>query len=161
MPRIIVLRPGSVVGPVQGPGSGSWPGRSGQFFFWKNQNDAVLVNNKKNKSQRVWGRVSRVPGRPAGSTGSGRVNFQSGFGLHPDRSHARVGRVPGRPAGPVRILKLCPEYRAEKPCFGLTARKYSDRPLFIEKIMKIKLILCWLRLVPVSLLLWWFRVKIQ
>ena len=44
-------------------------------------------------------RVDRVPGRPAGPIGFCRVNSQTGFCLHPDRSQARVG--------PVRVLKLC------------------------------------------------------
>jgi len=50
-------------------------------------------------------RVTRVPGRPAGSIGFRRVNSSAGFYLDPDRSQARVGRVPGRPAGPVRVSK--------------------------------------------------------
>ena len=65
----IVLRPGPMVGPVQGPGSGFWPSRPSQFFFLKkNQNDVVLV--KKTKNIKVNGfeagscRVSQVPGRP-------------------------------------------------------------------------------------------------
>jgi len=49
----IVLRPG----PVQGPGSGFWPGhqvgRVNSFYFL-NQNNVVLV---KKKSQRVYNRV--------------------------------------------------------------------------------------------------------
>jgi hypothetical protein len=63
--RIIVLRPGSVAGPVQGLGFEFWPGQPSQFFFKKIQNDVVLV---KNKSQRVCKRV--FLGQPAGSSGS-------------------------------------------------------------------------------------------
>ena len=44
----IVFRPGL----VQGLGPGLWPSRPGQFFFFLNQNDVVLVK-KKNKNQRV------------------------------------------------------------------------------------------------------------
>ena len=97
-----------MVSPVQGPGSGFWPDRPGQiFFFWKNQNNVVLVKKKKQKKVNGFEVGScRVPGRPAGSTGSGRVNSQPGFGLHPNRSHARVGRVPGWPAGLGGVLKL-------------------------------------------------------
>jgi hypothetical protein len=36
----IVFKPGSVAGPVQGPGCGFWPGHSDQIFL--NQNDVVL-----------------------------------------------------------------------------------------------------------------------
>jgi hypothetical protein len=78
-----VLRPG----PVQGSGSGFWPGlrvwpgRPGQFFKKKNQNDVVLV--KKNKSQRVCHRVL------TGSAGSHRV-FPS-----PVFSSTRPGSSPG------------------------------------------------------------------
>jgi len=46
------------------------PGRSGQFFFL-NQNDVVLVKQKKNKSQRVCNRI--LPGQAAGSVRSHRV----------------------------------------------------------------------------------------
>jgi len=45
-------------------------------------------------------RVSRVMGRPAGSTGFCRVIVLAGLLLNPNRSSHRVDRVPGRPAGP-------------------------------------------------------------
>ena len=51
---------------------------------------------KKKRKKRERPGLSRVyPGRPAGSTGFFRVNFQAGFYLYSDRSQARVG-PPGR-----------------------------------------------------------------
>ena len=77
-------------------------------FRWQKTTSFNDSENKK-KIDRVspgFGRVDRVLGRPAGSTGFPRVNSRAGFCLNPDRSQARVGRVPGRSAGPVRVLKL-------------------------------------------------------
>ena len=78
MQNIIVFRPG----PVQGLDSGFWPGRPGQFFFKKNQNDIVLVK----KSQRV--ATGFLTGQPVRLAGSHRVflspvfsSIQSSSGL--------------------------------------------------------------------------------
>ena len=91
---VIVLRLGPVAGPVQSPGSGFWPG---QFFFFKNQNDAVLVKQKtkKNKSQRVCNRV--LLGQPAGSVRSHRVFSSPVFSsTRPDSSPGSWVDLSGR-----------------------------------------------------------------
>jgi len=135
-PLIKVLRSGPVAGPVQGPGSGFWPGhrvwpgRPGQFLKKKNQNDVVLVKKTKKKVNGfVTGscRVNRVdpPGQP-GYTGFFLPSFfhQPGpvtpgfsfprFFINPARFRPRGGRVPGRPAGPSRVSKLCLWWRGER-----------------------------------------------
>jgi hypothetical protein len=97
-----------VAGPVQGPGSGFWPGhrvwpgRPGQFFFLKKKSKRCRFSKKKNKSQRVCHRVLTGSCRVTGSTR--RVSrVTPGFSfprffINP----ARVGRGPGstRRAGP-------------------------------------------------------------
>jgi len=102
-----VLRPG----PVQGSGSGFWPGhrvwpgRPGQFFKKKNQNDVVLVKKKTKANGFVTGscQVSRVTGSTRRVTPG--FSFPRFF-VNPARFRPRVGRVPGRPAGPGRVSKL-------------------------------------------------------
>jgi hypothetical protein len=95
-----VFKPGSVAGPVQGPGFGFWPGRPGQFLFLKKiQNGIVLVKKKFNGLQPgFW------PGF-AGSTGSWLMLF-----FH---QHGPV-LAPGRP-GPGSTLRAGPGFKTLYP----------------------------------------------
>jgi len=110
-----VLRPGLVAGPVQGSGSGFWPGhrvwpgRPGQFFKKKNQNDVVLVKKKTKKTKANGFVTGSWPGlaRSAGSPG------HTGFFLPPFFRQPGPVPAPGRPgpgstrqAGPCRVSKL-------------------------------------------------------
>jgi hypothetical protein len=100
----IVLRPGLVAGPVQGPGSKFWPGhrvltgspdRPSQFFF-SNQNNIVLVKKqKKNKNQRVCNQVLIGFYRVVGSARSHRIFFFLVFSLtrpdfNPESTRSRI-----------------------------------------------------------------------
>jgi hypothetical protein len=98
-------------GPVQGPGSGFWPGHRVDrvnFYFKKIQNDIVLV--KKKTSQRVATGFLTGFCRVTGSACRvGRVtpgHDFSNFFINPVRFQLRIGRVPGWPARPDWILKL-------------------------------------------------------
>ena len=74
----IVFKPGFVVGLVQGPGSGFWPGhRVGwvNLYFKKIQNYVVLIKKK----QKSMGCNRVLPGQPVGSAGSHRVMIFSIF----------------------------------------------------------------------------------
>jgi len=104
MVRIIVFK----LGLVQGPGSGFWSGRPGQFLFQKNSKRHHF--SKKNKSQRVatgfltgFCRVNWVT-ESTGRVVPGHDFFY--FFFNSARFQPRIGRVLGQPTGPGRILKL-------------------------------------------------------
>ena len=73
--------------------------RPGQFFF-KNQNDVVLV--KKTKVNGLQPGIAGLPGQPS--------FFLPYFFFNSARFQPRVGRVTGRPAGPSRVSKLYHKY---------------------------------------------------
>jgi len=89
--NIIVLRPSSVAGPVQGPGSGFWAGhqvgRVNSFFYKKIKTASF---SKKNKSQRVCNRSCWV--NPLGHPG------HAGFFLLPFFLQPAPVPAPGRPS---------------------------------------------------------------
>ena len=104
--NIIVLRPSSVAGPVQGPGSGFWAGhqvgRVNSFFIKKSKRHRLVKKTK-------------VNGFATGLAGSTRwvIRVTPGFSFshfffNPPRFQPRVGRVLGRPTGPGQVSKLCP-----------------------------------------------------
>jgi hypothetical protein len=89
MQNTIVFKPG----PVQGPGSGFWPGQS--LFLKKIQNGVVLVKKKINGLQ---------PGF-VGSTESPGYDFF--YFLSSTRPGSSPGSAGSRVDPPIRVSKLC------------------------------------------------------
>jgi hypothetical protein len=102
----IVFISGSVVSPIQDPGSGFFSGHRVVRVIFLNQNNVVLIIQK---SQRIATRfltgscrVNHIlPGQPSHRVNRVTPGFSSPyFFFNPARFQSRVGRIPGWPAGP-------------------------------------------------------------